>query len=83
MESWILYQGMVSEVHENSWHSVVVNTDLLYVFVTEKEEGALMHSWTDVLFTDKKVESIACIAPETNTLTDWRKTTLDIEYTND
>lgn len=42
-----------------------------------------MHSWTDVQFTDRKVESIACIAPETNTLTDWRKATLSIEYADE
>ncbi len=70
--------------------SVFFSINLLYfqtfpsVFVIlEKEEGALMHSWTDVQFTDRKVESIACIAPETNTLTDWRKATQSIEYADE
>lgn len=51
--------------------------------ISEREEGALMHSWTEVHFTDKNVESITCIAPETNSLTDWKKAILDIEYVED
>ncbi|CAL8093017.1 unnamed protein product [Orchesella dallaii] len=62
------------------WALVKNNGALDFIPGNEKEEGALMHSWTEVQFVDKKVKSIACIAPETNTLTDWKKAVLDIEY---
>lgn len=62
-------------------HSILRLGVYFAIFIsTEKEEGALMHSWTEVQFNDKKVESISCIAPETNSLIDWKKTSLPIEY---